>query len=431
MKRMIAGLALVAMLVVFAGGCAPISAVINTETAAHIGFSTGSLFDESEEIFFTRQELAEKPIESSVYRSTLHFDALSYDEQLVYHALEYAMENGYTNILVDDLIAANAEELVKVLEYLSLDSPLLEQNLRFEIGNFSTYISVPVFDFYEHQTEFTGFYITVDNFEQTFWDKKQKALEKAIKITEDLPTDADEAEKAEELYRYIADTVTYNDKKYSEPDAVYPYLYDALFEGETHCDGYTNALSLLYRLADIECVEKVYNIDNDKDEPSEDKDEKTTEDEVGHTWNFARIGEKWYNIDGTGEDMIPLKDTDLHAGLCFGYGDILQGYTPDYADLYPKAEENLYVTIDAHLPDVDSQKFINEVETAYGLHDDQWTLILLDSYDEDKAKDQLQVVADDLQLDFYYVTFELIEERTALFICDRDLCDKSVFDKKQ
>lgn len=420
MKQTVWGVALAALLALNMGGCAPVSDIVDTQTAVHIGFSNGELFEDSEEVFFTTEELGETIPEYAAYRSAFHFDTLSPDEQTVYTALEYAMERGYTNILVDAALIPDADTLSKILEFFALDSPLLEQNLRFKTGDFITYIPVNILDIYDYKVEFTGHYVSVDNFDASFWEGKQQAIEKAKEIVGALPANAGDAEKAEELFRYVAETVTYNDARYSEPHTVYPYLYDAFFEGETQCDGYTNAISLLYRLAGIECFEKNYSVHSE--EGQEDESE-----EVGHTWNFARIGEKWYNVDGTGEDMIPLKETALHAGMNFGFGDMLQVYTPDYAEIYPKVEENLYVEIDAHLPDVSSRKFINAVETAYGRHNDQWALLLIDAYDDAGIASQLQIVANELQLDISYIPFDLSDGRTALVICDRSLFDKGVF----
>lgn len=381
--------------------------IAEAEAIPRIGFSTGAIFEDEKEIVLKASDFTNMQSEYSVYRSSMHFDTLTPDEQTVYHAFEYALENGYSNILIDDLLISNSETLVRILDYLSLDSPLLEQNLWSEHGSFTTYYPIEDSGIIVPEAEFDGYFISVDNFESIWWDKKQEALKKAVSIVDTLPPDLTDAQKAEELFCYIAECAEY---EYSEDSiqSVQPYLYDALITGKTHCDGFTNALSLLYNLAGIECFEKRYS---------------STEEAIGHTWNCFSIDGAWYNADSTGKDMIPSSDSSMHAGRYFAYSDILQEYKPDYSSIYPASTDSLYMPIDAHLSDTASDEFINAIRDGYQKHNYEWTLLLLDSSDTATIEARMQDAANSLERSLHYTLFELIDNRTGLLIYSGSLLE--------
>lgn len=399
----------------FLGGCTSVeefwdtftgeSVVQAAEAIPRIGFGTGELFAEGyQETILSAEEVENLVVSSSDYRASLHYAALDPQEQLVYHALEYAMEQGYTNVLVDDLLIADAETLARIVDYLALDSPLLEQNLWLETGSFTTYYPVEAPSGYIRQAELTGYYITVDNFESVWWEKKQQALAKAKDIVADLPADASEAEKAEILYRYIVDVVDYEDY---EDEAIHPYLYDALFMGATHCDGYTNAVSLLFRLAGLDCVEKMY-------EPED-------ENEIGHTWNCVSIDGVWYNMDAAGVEFVPGQDSSMGPGYCFAFADLFQVGRPTYAELYPACETSLYMPVDAYLVDGSSNAFFNAAKDGFNAHEREWTLIVLEHYNETILTPQLQRLADHLRWGISWFDIPLADGRTAVLVYDTRL----------
>lgn len=415
MKRILC-VCLLTILLVNCGGCAPVigaldavygdEEVAKAEAAPRIGFSTGTLLEDESEVILEADEVAAKQVASSVYRGQVGFDALADEEKIVYHAYEYAMENGYTNILIDDLLVPDVETLYKILEYLALDSPLLEQNLRYKVGNFTTYYPVDVLGVYKRQATFDGYYIIVDNFDAKWWEKKQQAIEKAVEIVETLPAEMSDAQKAEKLYRYIAKNITYAEYGEDAEKEVLPYLYDALITGKTHCDGYTNAFSLLCRLAGINCVEKMCT---------------AKKGGIGHTWNCLELDGVWYNADVTGSTMIPKKSSKMHAGCYFAFGDVLQEFIPNYAHIYPDCPDGLYMPVDAHLTKFSSEKFVDAVCQAFNEHDDEWALLVIDSCSKSKIGSQMQRVANRLQCTVSWQSWNVIDDRTAVLVCREEL----------
>ena len=380
-------------------------AVAEVESTPHIGFSTGELFDDSREEIYPAAQAAAFSTTASAYRSRLHYRTLSESEQQVYLALEYAMENGYTNILVDDLLVADMETLENILFCLAYDSPLLEQNLRYEVGDFTTYHDVPVLKYFTRSATFDGYYLCVNNFERRWWDKKQEALQAAQAVVNALPSGLSDIEKAEKLYRHVADTITYTEYPEAEDDAVFPYLYDGLVTGQTHCDGYTNALALLLHLAGIENAEKDY----------------APEDEIGHTWNCMEIDGKWYNVDAVGEDYIPNGTTAMHAGYYFAFPDELLEYPTRNADAFPACESGYYMPVDDTFSSSDDSRLPGAIVRGYDRHDDLWALVIIADYDEDDMDDQLQEAANRLWDTVYWMTFPLHDGRTALLVYDGSL----------
>lgn len=381
-------------------------AIANAEAIPRIGFSSGVLFADDSEIILPASDLSDYASEFTAYRSSLHYDTLSSDEQTVYRALEYAMEQGYTNILVDDLLIRDADALDRIVRYLSLDSPLLEQNLRCELGDFTTYYPVDVAGVYEVEATFDGYYLTVKNFDKQWLDGKREAIKTAEEIVASLPDDLDDGARAETLYRYLAENVAYEDDRIADENTVYPYLYDALITGATHCDGFANALSLLYRMAGIDCAEKMYDGD--------------AETQIGHTWNLFCIDGVWYNADASASGLEG-RAYDLAARLNFGFGDFLQSYPPEYADLYPDCPDGLYLPVDAHVTDVASADFLREAHAGYALHDYDWTLIVADSFDEETLGEQAQAFANYYGCGFNWTYRPTVDERTAILLYDDDV----------
>ncbi len=390
-------------------GCSSIidfKAVSQVEAIPHFAFSRGTLFEDSEETFFEASAITADAVEYDRYRGSLHYGSLTDNEKAIYHALEYAMENGYTNILVDGLLADDIETLEKVADFLSLDSPLLEQNLRYHLGEFTTYHPVEA-GLVSLKATLEGYYITVDNFEAEHWDKKLEAITKAEAIIADMPQGLSPEAAAEWIYRYVADSVEY---KLYEGDEVESYLYDGLITGVTHCDGYANTLALLFTLAGIENTEKVYSA------PEEESDEETESQAVGHTWNLIKLGDAWHNVDGTGENMMAVKGSKMAGGYYFCFGDELLEYTADYKELYPAAT-SLYMPVDGRVDSLTSG-FVSAVKKGYAAHGNKWALIIVKSYDEAAVDSAMQRVADSLYRTICWVNIPLPDGSTSVLVYD-------------
>ncbi len=377
-----------------------INAVEEAEAVPKIAFGTEVLSDDSNEIIMTADEVSQLRTELSVFRGDMHYNTLSEDEKTVYRAYEYALENGYIYIYVDDLIVSEYERLSEILTLFALDSPILEQNLLYEHGDFTLYYDVNTM-FFDGYAALDGYYIQVDNFNAEILAKKQQAIEKAKEIIASLPSGMTDIEKADYLHKYTLSNVEYYDYTEFSADNVYPYLYDGLVGGRTHCDGSANMYSLLLSIAGIECVEKQYT--------GEDAD-------IGHTWNFAKLGDSWYNIDATASEESSESDFDIRQKRNFAFEDRLQPYIPDFSEVYPSASSGIGMSIDAHTEKISVSDFVKTVKKSFAENGSSQVLILVDDYSDSSADRAIQKLADSLKTTVYWITYEVVDDRTAVIV---------------
>lgn len=375
-----------------------VQSALTVEERPHIAFSGGTLFKDSEEEFFEAYQILEFETEAKKYRQDHFYNLLSENEKIVYLAFEYAMCEGFNNVLVDDLLVEDVKDLSRILRFLSYDSPLLEQNLRYATGTFNTSYEAGIIG----NAQLDGVYIVVDNFTPELWEKKKEAIKKAEEIVAALPEGLSGAEKAERLYRTASEAEYYD---YGDDLSVFPFLYDALITGKTHCDGYANALSLLYNIAGIKCVEKDYT--------------STVEGEMGHTWTFFELDGKWYNADATGgKSMIPKQNSGMKAGYYFGYSDFAQIYTPDRAELYPAANEGLYMNIDATVSTVGDHEFYTEALKGFRAHKG-WSMIEVAASTDADCDRQIGKVATALGVNLVYYVIDVASGNKMVLMCYR------------
>lgn len=387
------------------GGCAPLVKVVDATygenlvkeetTIAHIGFSNGEMLKEEIQTLLTRDTLLTIENQYTIYRGSAAYHSLTRKEQLIYRAMEYAMEQQYTNILIDGKLTDSPETFGKILTCLALDSPLLEQNLRYHIGSFQTSYPINILGISQKEVRFEGYYITVDNFAKEYWDKKMIALKKGKEIVDNLADGMSDTEKARRLYSYVAENIQYTN--YSDLQEVQPFLYDALIEKKTHCDGFSNCLALLFRLAGIENIEKFYG---------------AKDGGVGHTWNFCKLEGQWYNMDATGAKSILRDETSVGMHLYFAFSDEMQSYQPDYKEIYESSDEGLDINVDLYIEDIEgvSGKIAKEYRTKGSC------LVLADKCGESALQNTMQNLANSLQESIYWMHYSVVNDKTAVYI---------------
>ena len=375
-------------------------AIAQAEAIPRIAFGKEILSETSEQLIMTADEVKELEMTFSRYRGDMHYNTLSENEQAVYRAYEYSLENGYTYVYVDDLIISDYERLGEILKLLALDSPLLEQNLLYEFGGFTMYYDIQII-FSDQPATFDGHYIYVKNFDAVILEKKQQAIEKAEDILSDMPSDMTDTEKADYLHRYTLSNVDYYDYTELSDDLVKNYLYDGLITGKTHCDGSANMYSLLLNMADIECVEKQYT---------------GNEVNIGHTWNFAKLDGVWYNIDATASLEGYDGNFELEQKRFFAFEDRMQRFTPDFEEIYPDVDSSLGMPIDAHMDKITGSDFVKTVKTAFSKNSNSRALILIDDYSDTTADKAVQKLADSLNTTVYWIIYEVMDNKTALVV---------------
>lgn len=381
-------------------GCNMLGYLVVQKTS-YIAFSVGAP-SEGEKIVFSAEELKNIKTFSSNYRASMFYDKLNDSQKIVYTAFEYAMENGYTNIFLDKTLVDNSLELEKILIYLSLDSPLLEQNLKYNIGKFE---GLKV----NKKISFDSVAITIPNFSENLWDYKLLAIKEAKKLVKEIPKNCTDIEKAEIIYRMVSiieyfDYAELSIEEYDEwgNEAVYPYLYNALVTGKTLCDGYSNAFSLLCNMVGVPCVEKICDINTDK--------------YIGHTWNYFEVSGKWYNADAMHGDMIPNTDLGIGPGFQFGFSDELQQNIPLFKDEYPISQEGLFLKIDEKIESFNNNAFYKKALTAYKKHNNNFALIVVDKFDKQSLQKQINMLESSIGKAVQYNTFNIIDGKTAVFV---------------
>ena len=354
--RLLALLLCAALLV--CSGCADLSQALAdalAETAladlfaepVWVGFSSAE--DDSVITFQKAEDLEEYRSVYRCYSTDTYYSLLDAAGQRVYRLLEYALDHGRTRILLDEALTDELDYPVSsVLTFLSLDSPMVEQNLAREEQDV-TAEGEKTTGFFTTPIQITGTLVTVERFSQERLERKKEALAKAQTIVDALPDGLSDVEQGEWLYRYLRENVayqTYFDNTYAN------YLYDALCTGMSHCDGFANALSLLCNMVGIPCFEKLY-LPND-------------EDENGHTWNCLQLGGAWYNADAAvSSDDVDEVEEEIGFNLWYGYSDTYETYTPYLANYLPACETDLLeVDFTAQSPEETATKILDAFRTT-------------------------------------------------------------------
>ena len=262
-------------------------------------------------VFFEDENQAESYVPLSVINAyetqypdcsgTWYRDQLAGEELTIYNGYLYAMEHSFRGFSL--YVADNEKEFWHVRDMLALDSPFLEQNVNRD-GEYTT--------IWDADDAGERIYFHVDQFEEENWKRKMKALEEGKKIVAEIPADCEtQEEKMLYLYHYVCDKITYTEG-YSQN-----YLYDAVCLGETLCDGYSNMLNLLFNLIGVEACEVM---GNDVQLP-DDATQEEIDENVGHTWVVAKLGENYYHFDPTYEDME--KTIQAERTIYFGVSDAM------------------------------------------------------------------------------------------------------------
>lgn len=276
--------------------------------------------------------------EHAEYNTYHCFSQLGEKEQWIYRILEYAFDNSYSNIWLDEKLLVDLEYTFwDILIMFTMDSPLAEQNIMPGQLPFTTALKD---DDGNYVRNLNGSLFYVGTFFQNKQENKTEAIKKAREILDSMPNDLSDMEKAKWFYRYLGENVEYYN--YGRYESAF-YLYDALCKGASNCDGYTNAFSLLCNMSGIPCIEKVHHAEEGE--------------EAGHTWAVICIDDVWYNVD-----CVSAKtevEGNFPVWFYFGYSDERDPQTYEYASFIPECTEDL-VEIDCAF-EKDENQFVLDV----------------------------------------------------------------------
>lgn len=337
------------------------------------------------------EELQNYTSRYSDYNTYTYYKHLNESEKLLYHAYEYALDEALPYFWVDDRLLQDMEwTAFEVLEFLALDSAMVGQNLAHSQGGYT--VTHAVLDVQTAKESYTA--LAVKNFTEQKRRRKEEAILEARQIVDRISPNWTDREKAEYFYDYLGKNVVYETDIPGEE-----YLYTALCEDRTNCDGYTNAFALLCRLSDIPCIE----INSD-----------TPANEEGHTWNAVFLENKWVHVDVTGavEDVTSECKNRRQERVYFGFPDALLEEQTQHADLIPACSEGLSPIL--NIPTGNIADFNSKVKTAFKENRRKFVTILVDEGDlEDQIEDDL---ATRLDCNLYYTYYETAEGKMVYYL---------------
>lgn len=303
----------------------------DTDSNTYIGFETSDSFDDRSFSFLTSEEVAEYRSQYADCSTYTMYNTLSDEDKLIYRAFEYAFDH-YTNmIFFEEELINESTDFINIVTLFSLDSPMMEQNITYGYDRdpnepISAVLQINDEEFGTVEREVSGYTINIKSFSSRHAEQHEQAYSNAAARVAAMPDGLSDMEKAKYLYKDLCKSTVYKDY---ETDGDHEQLYDALIRGETVCDGFANALSLMYNLAGIPCFEKIYTYKGS---------------DPGHTWNCFFADGKWYNADATYESGFDENDPVdcLLAG--FAFSDSFETSPHDYADIIPVvcSDDTLY-----------------------------------------------------------------------------------------
>ena len=330
-------------------------------------------------INMTYKEIEEYEPQKDIYNSKVYYDTLTSEEKVLYNALEYAFDNNYVYVFVDNAVLSDTDKTMEnIIDFMSLDSPFLQQNVDWEWYEHEMVYSKLIL-FKNEQRTVKGELVCVDNFSAERTAKVQKAVDTASKWDLNFPENATDTQKARAIFRYIDENIDYGTEKV---DRKLDYLCTAV-DGETNCDGFANIYSLLCNMNGLKCFEK-YSVP-----PEEEESE-------GHTWNTVLLSDKWYNVDctPTKEDVT---DALIMERLRFGYSDEMQLDTPEYEGIFPESINNI-TPVNGHFKSCSDENVLSKICDAYRKSENDYIIVAFDIYDEEEC-DLFQKVANRLYMD--------------------------------
>lgn len=158
-------------------------------------------------------------------------------------------------------------------------------------------------------------------------DKRAQELYKVIKdiLETQISEDMTVYEKELALHDYLVTHCKYSEDTTQSTDSDIYRAYGALVNGDAVCNGYAEALQLLFTCAGI---------------PS--KFVVGTAADIDHAWNLVEINGKWYHLDATWNDPLPDQgDYAIHS--YFNVTDEIMAVNHTWEQKnYPKAVDMQY-----------------------------------------------------------------------------------------
>ena len=171
---------------------------------------------------------------------------------------------------------------------------------------------------------------------QRLYDKVKKILDANIK-----PGMSD-FQKELILHDYLVENCHYSSDTEQDSDSDIYRAYGALVNRDAVCNGYAEALQLMFNCVGVESKFVV-----------------GTADGVDHAWNLVKLGDKWYHLDATWDDPLPDKGKKvIHPYFNVSDEVLSHNHTWNRED-YPKAysmESNYYMYFNRYFTSFEDYK---------------------------------------------------------------------------
>ncbi len=327
--------------------------------------------------------------EYKMYSSEIYYSLLNDSEKLIYNSVVYAFENSDVCLFIpESYMPSGAYSLTDILCFVALDSPLIEQNIAF--GNQSDTSEITMTDLLgrEHTKEVRGTFLYIDNFTEERLNNKKLAVKKAKEIIDGMPSDITEsAEKVRYYFNALTENSKYVDYDY---EALPEFLYDALVERGSNCDGFANAFSLICNMSGIPCFEKMMNGVGGED---------------GHTWNCVFIDGSFYNADLTGALGA---DEDMHPETYLFFPDAYSAYSFEYKEVLPECADASLSGFDCAFTNESDAQIVNTLVSAFRGNQSKYVRAFFGNMSESRAERIVEMFFNRTECNIEYYTAEPI-----------------------
>lgn len=183
-------------------------------------------------------------------------------------------------------------------------------------------------------------------------------------------------EKELALHDYVVSHCHYSENENQEPGSDIYRAYGALVNEEAVCNGYAEALKLMFDCIGLESKFVV-----------------GTADGIDHAWNLVKLGECWYHLDATWDDPLPDQgEKVIHPYFNVSDEVLSNNHTWDKKN-YPAAmimRYNYYVYNDQYFSSFDTYKTYAYEEMVQ--HGNNWYEAVVEYYDPDNNTDDMQFI---------------------------------------
>ena len=186
-----------------------------------IGFAETEVEEVDQLQKLTPEELENYTSRYSEYNSYTYFAHLNDSEKLLYRAYEYAMDQALPYFWIDDRLLLEMEHSTfQVLEFLSLDSAVVEQNICQSQAGYT--VTHTLFNVETGSESYRCLF--VENFSRENLKRKDEAIDQAKSYLEKMEhrETASQREIAEYIYDYIDESVSnVNNNTFEQKQADY------------------------------------------------------------------------------------------------------------------------------------------------------------------------------------------------------------------